>query len=372
MTAPANTIQQTEDDRNLFSLPIRGLGAEDSADFDEPPTVLIVETVDVNRRLLRGFLRPHGYRLLEARHPAEALELLDREKVDLVVLELMMPSMSGPDLCRRLRQRPGTQLIPLLILTNVQGKENEISGMDSGADEFLLKPLHPDIVRARVKSMLRHKRVLDSLEQAEAVLFALARAIEHRDEMTIGHCERLANLSVKLGLALGLPGSQVVALHRGGYLHDIGKVAIPDGILFKPSPLTADERRLMETHTTHGHEICRSVRTLAPVLPIIRHHHERWDGTGYPDGLKGEEIPLPARVLQVADIYDALTSERPYKGVLSPEQALAVLDEEARKGWRDPELVRLLRSVCKIPAGETTDEAAMRRSIQALRKALLR
>ena len=204
----------------------------------------------------------------------------------------MMPGISGPDLCRQLKQHRGTQLIPLLILTNVQGKENEIAGLDSGADEFLVKPLHPDIVRARVKAMLRHKEAVDSLEQAEGVLCALARAIKHRDEMTIGHCERLAALSVKLGLALGLPRSQVMALHRGGYLHDIGKVAIPDGILFKPGPLTAEERRVMETHTTHGEEICRSVRTLAPVLPIIRNHHERWDGTGYPDGLKGEETPL--------------------------------------------------------------------------------
>lgn len=371
MPARANTIQQSETN-NLFSLPVWGLTSEDTADFDEPRTVLVVETVDINRRLLRGVLDPEGYRILEASRPAEALELLEREKVDLVVLELMMPGMSGPDLCRRIKQRQGTQLIPLLILTNVQGKENEIEGMDSGADEFLVKPLHPDIVRARVKSMLRHKEAVDSLEQAEGVLFALARAIEHRDEMTIGHCERLARLSVKLGLALGLPRSQVVALHRGGYLHDIGKVAIPDGILFKPGPLTADERRVMERHTTQGEEICRSVRTLAPVLPIIRHHHERWDGTGYPDGLKREEIPLLARVLQVADIYDALTSERPYKSALSSDEAFAVLDEEVKKGWRDPELVRLLRKVCEIPAGQNGDEESMHRSIEALRRALLK
>lgn len=373
MPAIARTLQLDEAADERFALPAWGSPPEEPlSDLEDPPAVLIVDGVDINRCLLRGILRPEGYRVLEAATPAEALVLLEREKVDLVVLELMMPGMSGPDLCRRVKQQRGSRFTPVLILTSLQGKENEIAGMDSGADEFLVKPLHPDVVRARVKAMLRHKEAVDSLEQAEGVLLALARAIEHRDEMTIGHCERLASLSVKLGLALGLPRSQMLALHRGGYLHDIGKVAIPDGILFKPGPLTPDERRVMETHVIRGEEICRSVRTLAPVLPIIRSHHERWDGSGYPDGLKGEETPLLARILQVADIYDALTSERPYKEAMSPGDALTVLDQEAAKGWRDPELVRLLRKVCEIPAAETADEVSMRRSIEALRKALLK
>src|SRR5581483_8996207 len=184
------------------------------------------------------------------------------------------------------------------------GIENEIAGISSGADEFLIKPLHPAVVRTRVRAMLRNKSLIDSLEEAETILLALAQTVEHRDKYTDKHCQRLAVASVMLGEALGLPSQDLTALYRGGYLHDIGKIAIPDAILFKQGSLTSQEWDVMRSHP--------------PVLPIIRSHHERWDGSGYPDGLAGEDIPLLARILQVSDIYDALTSERPYKPALTP------------------------------------------------------
>jgi putative two-component system response regulator len=218
--------------------------------------------------------------------------------------------------------------------------------------------------------MLRNKAAIDSLEEAETILFALAQAVEKRDKYTGDHCHRLARYSVGLGTALGLPRSQLVALHRGGYLHDIGKVSVPDAILFKKGPLTDEEWVMMRSHTAKGVEICRPMKTLAPVLPIIRNHHERWDGSGYPDGLKGEEIPLLARILQIADIYDALTTARPYKPALSVEEALQILEDEVRRGWRDAELVSLFQQcVDKITDDKPgAESASFTSSLEAMRR----
>ena len=227
------------------------------------------------------------------------------------------------------------------MLTSVHGSDFEVEGRESGADEYLTMPLPPSVVRARVNSLLRHKAAIDSLEEAETILFALAQAVEDRDTGTGEHCERLATYSVALGLALGLPRTDLVALYRGGFLHDIGKISIPDSILLGTGKLTADQWKVMELHTLRGVEICKPMKTLSPVLPIIRSHHERWDGTGYPDHLAGEEIPLLARILQIVDIFDALTTKRSYKPAFTREQALGILKEEAAKGWRDPELVSL-------------------------------
>jgi putative two-component system response regulator len=178
-------------------------------------------------------------------------------------------------------------------------------------------------------------------DETEGLFFALAQAVEQRDSHTACHCERLAFLSVALGTVMGLDRPSLLALYRGGYLHDVGKVGIPDSILFKPGRLSAEEWVIMRSHTTRGEEICRHLKWLRPVLPVIRHHHERWDGSGYPDGLRGEQIPLLARVLQVADIYEALTNSRPYKPAFETAKALQILRKEAECGWRDPEIVRV-------------------------------
>jgi len=320
--------------------------------WDEPllepsalPAILILDQVDVNRRLLRAMLKAEPYRILEAQRAPEALAVLAREKVDLVVLDLMMPGMSGLDFCRTLKTDHRTQLIPILMLTSVQGVENEVASIASGADEFLTKPLHPAVVRTRIRAMLRQKAAIDSLEEAESILFALGQAVEHRDKYTAGHCQRLAWYSVSLGMVLGLPRPQLLSLHRGGFLHDIGKIAVPDAVLHKNGRLTEEEWAVMRGHPVKGEDICRPMKSLQGVLPIIRSHHERWDGSGYPDGLRGGDIPLVARILQIADIYDALTTVRPYKSAIPSEQALGILEEEAARGWRDPDLVSAFRQL---------------------------
>jgi putative two-component system response regulator len=345
-----------------------------------PATILILESREITRFMFRNMLKGEGYRILEATGAQEALDLLSRARVDLIVLDLVMPEVSGLEFCAAVKANYHTRFIPVVMVTSVQGAENEVASIGAGADAFLTLPLHPAIVRARIHAMLQQKRVLDSLEEGESLLFALAQAVEHRDRCTAGHCERLSLMSVNLGAALGLSHSEVVTLHRGGYMHDIGKIAVPDAILFKPGPLTPEEWVVMRSHVTKGVEICSPARTLAPVLPIIRSHHERWDGSGYPDGLRGEEIPLLARILQVADVYDALTSARPYKPAYPQEEALRILDEEVSRGWRDPALVQLLHELCEsripgaanrtllpCPAPETFE-----RSLDNMRRMLLK
>lgn len=317
-------------------------------------TILLVDHVELNRQLIKGILKAGPYRLLEARSQEEALQVLEREHVDLVISEWIVNDGSGRpnsglELCRRIKSSRRTHLVPILIVTSVQGMDNEVAGLESGADEFLIKPLQPAVLRTRIRSMLRQKRVVDSLEEAETILFALAQTVEQRDKETGNHCQRLAALSVALGSAIGLPEDDLLALYRGGFLHDIGKVAVPDSILFKRGELTPEEWAVMRSHTWTGEQICRPMRSLKPVLPIIRNHHERWDGSGYPDGLKGEDIPLLARILQLADIFDALTSQRSYKEAFSVDEAIRQLRQEADMGWRDPELVSVFCEVVRLP-----------------------
>jgi len=198
---------------------------------------------------------------------------------------------------------------------------------------------------ARVRSLLNLKAYTDELERAESVLFVLARSIEGKDPYTQNHCERLSTYSAALGQRLGLPADQITALRRAGIVHDIGKVAVPDAILLKPGKLTSEEWAIMREHPVVGERICAPLKSFKLVLPIIRHHHERLDGSGYPDGLKGDQIPMTARVLQVVDVYAALNTERPYKRALSSEEALGTMEEEVRKGWWDPKMLAEFRKL---------------------------
>jgi putative two-component system response regulator len=360
--------------------PLSLVGAAPSTlNWDRPPdkpspaqTLLIIDEIDLNRRLLRAMLKTAPYRILEAQRPSEALAILDREKVDLIIVDQVIPEMSGTEFCQLIKNDRRTQLVPVLMTTSLQGVENEVAGFESGADEFLLKPLRPALVRTRIHSMLRNKALVDSLEEAESILFALAQSVEHRDRHTGMHCERLAAYGIALAQALGLPPRDQLALYRGGYLHDIGKIAIPDSILFKRGLLTEQEWQVMRLHTIRGEEICRPMKTLAPVLPIIRSHHERWDGSGYPDGLRGEEIPLLARILQIADIYDALTTARPYKPAFSHEHTMELMMEESRRGWRDPELVPLFAQITQHSDGGALwiGAESMQASLAAMRREL--
>ena len=354
--APAR-LQTTDWERETPAAPHQNLLVPDWSPAAEPlgrATILVVDHVDINRQLLKGMLKAGPYRLLEAKQPVDALAILEIEHVDLIIAELIMgdasaKTFSGLDFCRRVKANRRTRLIPILIITSVQGIDNEVAGLESGADEFLIKPLQPAVVRTRIRTMLRNKRAIDSLEEAETILFALAQTVEQRDKETGNHCQRLATLSVALGTALGLPNDDLQALHRGGFLHDIGKIAVPDSILFKRGMLNEEEWAVMRSHTWKGEDVCRRMRSLAPVLPIIRNHHEKWDGSGYPDGLTGEQIPLLARILQLADIYDALTSRRSYKSAYTAEEAVAILEKEAGMGWRDPELISVFCEMVRQP-----------------------
>ena len=346
LSMPVNPTTVSNEQR----IALDAIAAREGRGTDLPAGILLVDNEDINRRLLKGIFKTAPYRIHEARRASEAMTILQAEKIDLVILDLMLPQMSGPELCRWMKANRTTQLVPVLMITSVQGIENEIVGISSGADEFLIKPLHPAVVRTRVRAMLRNKALIDSLEEAETILFALAQAVEHRDSFTSEHCQRLAGTSVMLGEALGLGQSDLTALYRGGYLHDIGKISIPDAILFKKGSLTEEEWKVMRSHPIRGEIICRPMKSLWPVLPIIRNHHERWDGSGYPDGLAGEGIPLLARILQVADIYDALVTARSYKPSMTPEEAFAVLEQEVRQGWRDPELVPLFVNIMQAKA----------------------
>lgn len=338
------------------------------------PSILVVHDLEVNLQRIATSLDHAQHKILTVRSGEGAIEILEREPIDLIILDL---STGGVECCRRIRANRSMRLIPVIMVT-CAGCADEEAGVRSGADELLAEPFDPDLLRARVRSMLRHKAKLDSLEDSENVLFALAQAAEHRDHNTAGHCERLAVFSVFLGMAMQLPRQHLLALHRGGYLHDIGKLGVPDRILLKPGPLSPDEWRIMRTHTIRGEEICRTLRSMTAVLPIIRSHHERWDGSGYPDGLKGEAIPLLARVLQLADVYDALTTIRPYKCAIPSDEALRMMEEEAGRGWRDPALMRvfaqlpheLLRDTANRNAADWQDAEATQLSLERLRHAV--
>ena len=303
------------------------------------PSILVVDDNDLNLALMRDLLASRGYHVVTAMSADQAWQAIRDEHPDLVLLDVIMPGRSGYDLCRELKENPTTRLIPVVMVTGLTDRDDRIRGKEAGADEFLTKPFFPEELFARVKSLLRIKEYTDELEHAEAVLKALALSVEARDPYTEGHCERLSRYARNLGTHLGLGQEDVLALERGGFLHDLGKITIPDAILKKHNDLTPEEWEIMKQHPVTGENICRPLRSLRDVLPIIRHHHEHWNGSGYPDGLRGEEIPLLARTLQVGDVYDALRTERPYKAALRHEQCEATMLDEARRGLWDKELV---------------------------------
>jgi putative two-component system response regulator len=302
-------------------------------------SILVVDDHEMNAELLKDMLASRGYQTMAVANAAAAEAEIRREAPDLILLDVVMPGKSGYELCRELKADPKTRLIPIVMITGLSAREDRVKGIEAGADDFLIKPISPEELYARVGSLLKLKEFTDELESADSVLCTLGRSVEARDPYTEGHCERLARNATDLGRFLGLDEESLVALHRGGYLHDLGKIAVPDEILRKGSDLTPAEWEIMKQHPATGEAICRPLRSLRLVLPIIRHHHEHSDGSGYPDGLLSSEIPLLPRILQVVDIYDALRTERPYKPAQGHEQAALTMRAEARSGLWDEKLV---------------------------------
>ena len=301
--------------------------------------ILVVDDKLMNTELLKELLGSRGYRTVAAQNAAAAEAEIRREAPDLILLDVVMPGKSGYDLCRELKEDSKTRLIPIVMITGLTDREDRLKGIEAGADDFLTKPISSEELFARVSSLLKLKEFTDELETVDSVLCTLGLSVEARDPYTEGHCERLAQNAGDLGRYLGVEEECVVALQRGGYLHDLGKIAVPDEILKKGSDLTPAEWVIMKQHPVTGETICRPLKSLRLVLPIIRHHHEHSDGSGYPDGLRADEIPLLPRILQVVDIYDALRTARPYKPALSHEQAAVTMLAEARSGLWDEELV---------------------------------
>lgn len=319
-------------------------GRPDSSQENSVPKrqqrILVVDDKLDTVLLLRELLTSHGYDVYTASDADEATDSIRTDKPDLILLDVIMPGKSGYQLCRELKTDPNTRLIPIIMITGLSDREDRIRGIEAGADDFLSKPLYPEELFARVRSLLKLKEFTDELENAEAVLFSLALGVEARDPYTGGHCARLAQYASDLGKHLGLDYDSIVALKRGGYLHDLGKVTVPDDILKKAGPLSTQEWELMKLHPGVGEKICQPLKTLRRVLPIIRHHHEFLDGSGYPDRLSGDEIPLLAKVLQVVDIYDALTTPRSYKAAMGTTEAERTMLRMVEDGKLEGDLVR--------------------------------
>lgn len=310
----------------------------------ERPRILVVDDHPSSRMTAVALLTFEGYDVLESESGAAALAQVLDTSPDLILLDVMMPGMDGYEVCRRLKSDERTRLTPVVFITALDDRRARLRGIEAGGDDFLTKPFDQLELSARVKSLIHQKRLNEDLDHAKQVLFSIARTVESRDPNTGDHCERLVVRGKAFGEYLGLSRSEVRDLTWGGYLHDIGKVGIPDAVLLKQGKLTADEWQTMKQHVSIGEQICLPLRTMRGVLPIIRHHHERWDGSGYPDGLVKNEIPYMAQVFQMVDIYDALRSERPYKKAFSSDEALKMITEEADKGWRNPKLVEQFSS----------------------------
>jgi response regulator RpfG family c-di-GMP phosphodiesterase/anti-sigma regulatory factor (Ser/Thr protein kinase) len=342
---PVEAATAVERETEPVSSHNREAGAELSGFGLAGARVLLADDDSAVRRTLERLLRSAGTEVVSVADGRAALEEFPCFDPDVVLLDVTMPEMDGYEACRRLKDDPETRLTPVVLLTGLLSDADRLRGIEVGADDIVNKPFEWRELLTRVRVLTERKRFTDGLDRAEASLVTMARCIELRDPDTHGHCDRLSGYASRLGERLKLDPATIHALRLGGIIHDIGKVAVPDAILFKAGPLTEEEWAIMRMHPIEGERICAGLSSFRRVLPIIRHHHEKMDGTGYPDGLKGEEIPMSARVLQMVDIYDALTTNRPYKPAMSTARALEIMQVEVHKGWRDARIFAEFRDM---------------------------
>jgi putative two-component system response regulator len=305
--------------------------------------ILVVDDDPKVRAVLERVLLKDGHTIETAENGHAALAAIERRPPDVILTDVTMPGMDGFELCERLKRNVVTRLIPVVMVTGLSDRDNRIKGVELGADEFLTKPVDPQELRARIRSLMRIKRYTDDLDSAASIIMAMAVMVEARDGHSEGHCYRMANYATALGRQLGIGQD------------DIGMLAIPDIVLRRPGRLSPDEYELIKSHTVIGEQLCGNLRSLQSVRPIVRHHHERFDGSGYPDRLAGDEIPLLAQIMGLVDVYDAITSRRSYQAALSGEDAVLVLREQAAAGWRNVELVEEFAKVIQSGRLDTYD-----------------
>jgi putative two-component system response regulator len=297
------------------------------------PIVLVVDDGAANRELIEACLAEVDCEVRAAADGPSALRMIESRTPDLVLLDVQMPGMDGYEVCRRIKANPNCRLLPVVMITSLDRTEDRVRALESGADDYMSKPVERVELVARVRSALRLKAVYDSLDRAEQVIFALAAAVEAKDPFTEAHTQRVAESARRIGARLGVSDVELDALYRGGLIHDIGKIGVPDAILLKKGRLDPEEVLRMRAHPIIGESIVSPLPSGADLLPIIRHHHERFDGGGYPDGLRGDEIPQLARIVSVCDAFDALVNDRPYRPRRSVDEAIAILMDGAGTQW---------------------------------------
>jgi putative two-component system response regulator len=307
--------------------------------------ILIVDDDEQVRGLLRRVLAAAGYSIEELSSAEDALARIREDPPDLVLLDLNLPDKSGHEVLEAVRSEPATRLLPVVMITGSASTAERLRAQSVGVTDFLTKPFSSEELLPRVRALVLLKRFADEHEHTEKVILMLAKTIDARDPYTAGHSGRVAEYADRLAIRMGVEVDARLEMRLGALFHDLGKIVIPDSVLLKPGTLTPAEREIVEEHPTVGHELLSPMRTMRRTLPVVQLHHERLDGSGYPQGLSGSAIPLPVRIVTVADIFDALTTDRAYRGALSTETAFEILRDGVRRGWWDKDVVDILAAL---------------------------
>lgn len=356
------TQSTSQDDAGCLNEGISATFAQAAADSAQKMRILVADSNSTIRKLLRHGLANEDYEIIEASDGNEALQLaMQRPEPHAILIDAGISGINGLEVVRRLKSDMQYRTIPVIVMTSSDGNEDINEAVEAGADEFLSKPISRGELKVRLRSITRMHQGNSEMIGAESVALSLARAVSSKDGYSSGHVEQVANIAVQFGKLLGMDSAELKMLRYGAILHNVGKIAIPDSILEKTGPLTPRERALFHQHPRVGCDICGPLQPLRPVLPIIRHHKEHFDGTGYPDGLRGDAIPLKAQVVGIVDVYSALTNDRPFRRAKSNSEAIEILRDRAVKGMHDPELIN---KFCEMLAAESPEAQSQNSDVQ--------